>query len=46
VWHIPYTEENYRKMKSLLDQRYQEWKSGSLKPAEPEKPTTPWWKFW
>jgi hypothetical protein len=30
-FHIPYTEENYQKLKPLIDRRYQEWKSSPKK---------------
>jgi uncharacterized membrane protein len=33
--HVPYTEENYQRMKPVIDRRYREWKS----------PRKWWWPF-
>lgn len=46
TWHIPYTEANYRKMKALLDRRYEEWKADPTAFDPPPEPDKPWWKFW
>jgi len=45
-WHIPFTDENYRKMKAVIDRRYEEWKNRPPKAERLENPAKPWWKFW
>jgi hypothetical protein len=34
VFHIPYSDESYRKLAPIVDSRFREWKRGK-----------PWWKF-
>jgi len=36
-FHVQYTEENYSKLKAVIDRRYSEWK---------ERTSLPWWKIW
>jgi hypothetical protein len=36
-FHVPYTEDNYAKLRSVIDQRYIKWKQGE---------SNPWWRFW
>jgi hypothetical protein len=43
TWHIPFTEENYQKMKALLDRRFEEWKSRPPEAESPEKTAKRWW---
>jgi hypothetical protein len=35
-FHVQYTEENYSKLRAIIDRRYSEWKQPKGKP---------WWKF-
>ena len=46
TWHIPFTEENYRKFKTVIDRRYEEWKQNPAAFGPPAKPVKPWWKVW
>jgi hypothetical protein len=46
TWHIPFTEENYRKFKAVIDRRYVEWKQNPAAFGAPPEPAKPWWKIW
>jgi len=46
-FHIPLTEENYQKLKAVIDQRYTDWKArrGTNFPSS-ARGTRRWWQFW
>lgn len=46
TWHIPFTEENYRKFKAVIDRRYDEWMQNPAAFEPPAEPAKPWWKIW
>lgn len=45
TYHAEDSRENFKKVAAMLDQRFQEWKSGSLT-VNVTKRDRPWWKFW
>jgi len=45
IYHVANSHENRAKVAALLDQRFGEWKTGTLQ-SRPITPKPPWWKFW
>ena len=48
-FHIALTEENYEKLKQVIDRRYAEWKNstrGTEKPGAGSSKPKRWWEFW